>query len=123
MSQYWQEGAAHFPHGGEIPTDYGFLVHEDMAQVYATSRYNHVYYDREKKEQVQANAPVTAHFLDAAQAFARRNQAPGAAAHHALRQRVQAEFRQKDWASALRDVQKLRQQSPEDVAVKAEWAV
>ncbi len=122
MNGDWQKGAMNFTHGGDVPADYASLVYNDMAMEYATSRYNHVYFDRETHRQVQTAETVKRRFPDVARAYAQRHKASGPAAAEALLGRVKDSIEHGDWPGAIRDLRLLRQQSPDDLALRQYWA-
>jgi hypothetical protein len=123
MNADWQKGAMNFTHGGDVPADYADLVYNRMAMEYAQARHNHTYFDRQTHQSVQVSEPVKKLFPDAARAYAQRHKASGAAAAEALLARARESMRQHDWPAALRDLAIVRQASPDDPALRGDWAI
>ncbi len=105
-----------------LPPDYANMVYNDMAMEYWQSRYNGSYYDKTQRRQVQTSQPVKRLFPDAAQAYARRHEATGAAANAAVAERAKTDLAQGDFAGAIRDLRLLRRTRPDDPDLRAKWA-
>jgi hypothetical protein len=123
MSGDWEKGSLNFTYGGDIPNDYAFFVYDNVAQDYAMSRYRHIHFDKESHKNVPVDQIIKTHFVDAAMLYAQRHKAHGEAAAQAMMRRAAAEVNKQDWPAAVRDLQVIRQELPDDATVQSDWAL
>jgi tetratricopeptide (TPR) repeat protein len=115
------QGASNFTMSN-LPHDYANMVYNVMAMQYWQSRFQGHYYDPATRTQVQASGPVKTHFAEVARIYAQRHRATGAAATAVITEQMQEAIAQSNWEPALRDLVQLRENAPNDPALRGDWA-